>query len=466
MKKSIYPAVTISRMPAIATLLLLSIYGCTTPQLDPPSSITSDIASRIGAKPNWSDQVVDGAALHAAASLPVPNPLDEATAVAITINTSPDIARMIAETEAMRYEALDVSAPMNPMLNFATGIPLDSMGVVPIFAMLMVQIDELWKQPIRSASARDLYEAALLSLGAKAVTMASEVRSLWHEVGLRDEEYSWAMHDLELTDQLLAIARERFAVGESDGNAVAKAQAERVDAHQRSEVAQEMRATARLALMALMGRPMDTVEWTTGAPDATANHAIHGTLSSETAMIASLALSRLDVRAANARAKAAASKLQLAQRSRINQMQLGGGYDRAMQGDEGVGFALNVEIPIFNTGSWRIAKAQAEYRVAEIMAEKTRQTAIIELRSAWVKARAAENRHAALESDVLTPSIDIARRAKEAFEAGEGAERESIDAEHALNHVHLALTDLERERRTSRLGLSKAAGFLPAEEMP
>lgn len=466
MKTTTHSAIATSSVTTIATLLLLSICGCTPQQLAPPSSITSDIASRIGAKPNWSDQVVDGAALHAAASLPVPNPLDEATAVAITINASPDIARMIAETEAMRYEALDVSAPINPMLNFATGIPLDSMGVVPIFAMLMVQIDELWKQPIRSASARDSYEAALLSLGAKAMTMASEARSFWHEVVLRDEEYSWAKYDLELTDQLLAIARERFAVGEGDGNSVAMAQAERVDAYHRLELAQEMRATARLALIGLMGRPMDTVEWTAGAPDARANHAIHGTLTSETVMLASLALSRLDVRAANARAKAAASQLQLAQRGRIEQVQLGGGFERAMQGDEGVGFALNVESPIFNIGSWRIAKAQAEYRVAEIMAEKTRQTAIIELRSALVKARAAENRHAVLKSDVLTPSIDIARRAKEAFEAGEGAERESIDAVHTLNHVHLALTDLERERRTSRLGLSQAAGFLPAEEMP
>lgn len=455
-----------SNTAAIATVLLLSICGCATQQLDPPSSISSDIATRIGAKPNWNDGVLDGTALRDAASTPVPNPLDEAAAVAITIDASPDIARMIAETEAMRYEALDVSAPINPMLNFASGIPLDSMGIAPIFAMLLVQIDELWKQPIRSAAARDSYEAGLLTLGAKAMTMAGEARSLWHEVVMRDEEYSWAIHDLELTEQLMTIARERFAVGEGDGNSVAKAQAERVDAHHRVELAQEMRDTARLALMALMGRPMDTVEWKTGVFDAAANHAIHGTLTSETAMLASLALSRLDVRAANARAKAAASKLELAQRGRINQMQLGGGYERDMQGDESVGLALNVEIPIFNTGSWRIAKAQAEYRVAEILAEKTRQTAIIELRAAWVKARAAENRHAAVQSEVLTPSLEIARRAKDAFEAGEAAQRESIDAEHALNHAHLALTDLERERRTARLGLSKAAGFLPAEEMP
>ena len=171
MHNSIRVTVVLTALP----ILLLS--ACATPQMDLPVSVGPDIASRTGAQPTWSrdgaNTAPDANALHAAAVTDLPNPLNEVDAVAIALDASPDIARMLAETDSLRSQALEIATPLNPVLNFSSGVPLDSLGVVPIFAMLMVQIDELWKQPIRSESARDSYEAALLSLGAEAVKLAS-----------------------------------------------------------------------------------------------------------------------------------------------------------------------------------------------------------------------------------------------------------------------------------------------------
>jgi hypothetical protein len=50
--------------------------------------------------------------------------------------------------------------------------------------------------------------------------------------------------------------------------------------------------------------------------------------------------------------------------------------------------------------------------------------------------------------------------------AGELSQRDSMNSQHALALARLELTDLERQRRLSRLALSKAAGFLPMEEFP
>jgi outer membrane protein TolC len=459
------------RVTVVLTALpILFLSACAAPQMDLPVSIGPDIASRTGAQPTWSrdgaNPAPDANSLQAAAVTALPNPLNEVDAVAIALDESPDIARMLAETDSLRSQALEIATPLNPVLNFSSGVPLDSLGVVPIFAMLMVQIDELWKQPIRSESARDSYEAALLSLGAEAVRLASDARSLWHEVAMREQECALAANDFKLTEQLLTLARDRFVAGEGDGNSVANAQKEFADAHHRGQRATENLNTTRLALMAILGRAEATVDWSVGSADPAAKHALHATLAQEPALLNQLAESRLDVRAAQARAKAAQSKFQLAQRSRIGRVEIGAGAERTLENQNAIGVAANIEIPIFNTGSFRIDKAAADYRAASIIAEKVRQTAIIELRSALAKARSAQNIHDVSESSQVIPATETAKRANDAMLAGELSQRDSMNSQHALTLARLELTDLERQRRSSRLALSKAAGFLPMEEFP
>lgn len=459
------------RVTVVLTALpILFLSACTAPQMDLPVSIGPDIASRTGAQPTWSrdgaNPAPDANSLQAAAVTALPNPLNEVDAVAIALDESPDIARMLAETDSLRSQALEIATPLNPVLNFSSGVPLDSLGVVPIFAMLMVQIDELWKQPIRSESARDSYEAALLSLGAEAVRLASDARSLWHEVAMREQECALAANDFKLTEQLLTLARDRFVAGEGDGNSVANAQKEFADAHHRGQRATENLNTTRLALMAILGRAEAAVDWSVGSADPAAKHALHATLAQEAALLNQLAQSRLDVRAAQARAKAAQSKFQLAQRSRIGRVEIGAGAERTLENQNAIGVAANIEIPIFNTGSFRIDKAAADYRAASILAEKVRQTAIIELRSALTKARSAQNIHDVSESSQVIPATETAKRANDAMLAGELSQRDSMNSQHALALARLELTDLERQRRSSRLALSKAAGFLPMEEFP
>ncbi|MCE9619229.1 MAG: TolC family protein [Planctomycetes bacterium] len=452
-----------------SALALLLVAGCQTQPLEQPGSVGPDIASRAGVTPAWTkpDAVAIGAdALRSAATVALPDPLNEVEAVAIALDASPAIARMISETNALRAEAIDISAPQNPVLNFTSGVPLDSMSAVPIFAMLMVQIDELWKQPIRSESARDSYQSALLSLGASAVSLAAETRSAWHETALRDEERGLARHDLEITQRLLVMARDRFAAGEADGNTVAKAQAEYLDAHHRLARATEMHTAAQLSLMALLGRVEASTGWRTGVADPSSAHALFAEVTDEQSLLSQLASTRLDVRAAHARMHAAASKLELARRSRLNTIDLGGGFERDMEGDQAAMFSANIEIPIFNDGSARIAKAEAELATASIEAERVRQAAIIELRSALTRAFATEDRRNASAESLLAPSTETFKRAQAALAAGESSQRELIDAEHSLNHAKLEMTDLERERRAARLVLAKAAGFLPAEVMP
>ncbi len=459
------------RVTVVLTALpILFLSACAEPQMDLPVSIGPDIASRTGAQPTWSrdgaNPAPDANSLQAAAVTALPNPLNEVDAVAIALDESPDIARMLAETDSLRSQALEIATPLNPVLHFSSGVPLDSLGVVPIFAMLMVQIDELWKQPIRSESARDSYEAALLSLGAEAVRLASDARSLWHEVAMREQECALAANDFELTEQLLTLARDRFVAGEGDGNSVANAQKEFADAHHRGQRATENLNTTRLALMAILGRAEATVDWSVGSADPAAKHALHATLAQEAALLNQLAESRLDVRAAQARAKAAQSKFQLAQRSRIGRVEIGAGAERTLENQNAIGVAANIEIPIFNTGSFRIDKAAADYRAASIIAEKVRQTAIIELRSALAKAWSAQNIHDVSESSQVIPATETAKRANDAMLAGELSQRDSMNSQHALTLARLELTDLERQRRSSRLALSKAAGFLPMEEFP
>jgi outer membrane protein TolC len=179
-----------------------------------------------------------------------------------------------------------------------------------------------------------------------------------------------------------------------------------------------------------------------------------------------MADNRLDVRAAQAQANAAKSKVDLARRSRSNKLDVGAGFDRDMEGDQAVAFSANVELPIFNNGSARIGKAEAELQTANIEAERVRQTAIIELRRAMAQALASQEKRDMSADSLLAPSAETFKRAQLSADIGEGSRRDAIDAQHALNHAKLEMNDLERQRRGARLALAKAAGFLPAEALP
>ncbi len=454
----------------LIALPILFLSACAAPQMDLPVSIGPDIASRTGTRPAWSrdDASVtpDAQSLHAAAAVALPDPLNEVDAVAIALDSSPSIAKMISQTNALRAEAIDISTPANPVLNFTSGVPLSSMSAVPIFAMLMFQIDELWKQPLRSEAARDNYQSALLSLGASAVALAVETRVAWHEVAMRSEERDLAQSDLQITENLLAIARERFAVGESTGDAVAKSQAEFTDAHHRLAQAHDMLSAAQLTMMSLLGRAEASANWRTGAPDSSSDFTLHAPLSDEQKLLVAMADRRLDVRAAQAQASAAKSKVELARRSRSNKLDVGAGFERDMEGDQAAMVSANVELPIFNNGSARIAKAEAELQTADIEAERVRQTAIIELRRAMAQALASQEKRDVSAESLLAPSAETFKRAQLSADIGEGSRRDAIDAQHALNHTKLEMNDLERQRRSARLALAKAAGFLPTETLP
>lgn len=454
---------------AIIALTVFFVGGCATNTFEQPASLGADLQSRVGMAPGWTQpdaKVIDAQALQTAAAIALPNPLNEVDAVAIALDASPAIAKLISQTNALRAEAIDISTPSNPVVNFTSGVPLDSMSTVPIFAMLMFQIDELWKQPLRSEAARENYQAALLSLGASAVALAVETRVAWHDVAMRNEERNLAQNDLQITENLLAIARERFAVGESTGDAVAKSQVELTAAHHRMTQAREMLLSAQLSLMALLGRAQASTDWRTGAPDSSSAFAIHAPIADEQKLLAALADSRLDVRAVQARASAAKSKVELARRSRSNKLDVGAGFDRDMEDQQAVAFSANVELPIFNNGSARIDKAEAELQTANIEAERVRQAAIIELRGAMVKALAMQEKRDISAVNSLAPIAQTYTRAQLSADVGEGSRRDAIDAQHALNLAKLELNDLERQRRGARLGLAKAAGFLPAEVMP
>ncbi len=456
-----------TRFLALTIVVGVAIAGCTAPPLSHPTSVATDVAARTGSAPAWGDasapRTPTPQLLRDNSALAMPSPLSEAAAVGMTLDASPDVARLFAATAAMRAEALNDATPMNPALNFTSAVPLSAGAVVPVFAMLMVQIDELWKQPVRSDIARDTYEAALLALSAELVALATDARLKWHEVALRTEEVASASRAASTSAQLLLWEEERFSVGEADAESVAKARMAYALAHHRGELAAQALEESRLALMGLVGRADAANTWALGDPDASSQHALHGAIDSERALTDRLAESRLDVRAANARVKAAASRVLMAQRSRIGKFEIGAGWERSMEDMSGAGFAALVEVPLFNDGSHRVAKALADYDAAQIAAEKTRQTAVIELRVAYSKAHTRERMHDVGLEHAYSPTAEAVDRMRAALDSGEGSRRDLATAEREMHQAALDLNELERERRRARLDLVRTTGFLPAE---
>jgi outer membrane protein TolC len=447
-----------------SVLALIALAACTPPALKPPASMSDEVRARAGVDPAWQTSPAPTAeSLREASAQPLPSPLDESAAVAIALGASPEIGRLLTEAEALRAEALDSATPINPAINFTSAIPLGSMGVVPIFAMVMAQVDELWKQPIRSEAARDEYEAALLTLATEAIALSVDARTRWHEVVVREEETRLAAEDATHVAALLDHAQARFEAGEASLDDLASARTAVARAQQALTETSQGLADARLGLMGLLGRPAAAVDWTIGSADTLAEREIVGDLRDEAALIAQLPETRLDVRAALARARAAKSQLLLAMRSRLGKLELGAGWERTMENDEGAGFAAIVELPIFNDGSHRIAKAHAQWRAAEIAAESARQQAITQIRQALAKAHGAQTLHRIATDATLAQTAGSLSRVRARHETGEAATRDVVDAQHAYTLAAIEVSALERSRRQARIALIKSTGMLSVE---
>jgi len=218
----------------------------------------------------------------------------------------------------------------------------------------------------------------------RAVTLATEVRKAWVQAVAAVESVRYARQVMEAAAVSAELARRMAAAGNFNKLQHAREQSFQADAALNLARAEQWQTTSRERLTRLLGLWGGQIVFTLPErlPDPPAR------LDDRTQLEAIAIAQRLDVQGAKLAAERTARSLGLTRATRfINVLEVGTSRERSNEAPDKTGWEISLELPIFDTGSARLARAEAVYRQALNRAAETAITARSEVREAWSASR-------------------------------------------------------------------------------
>lgn len=395
------------------------------------------------------------------------SPLSADVAVRCALNENRMLRRALSEADRRTALFSDAQLPPNPTLSAAVGAPL-SMGVVPVVAMIGGQIDWLWKRDAIVGEADAQLRSVLLESATMVMATIVETRAAYVDAAAVSEQATLARRDEDVARRVLAAEESALATGQSTTSAVLRARMNAAEASNRVMSAEVARVETMTRLLEAIGRGDHHLKWILLARD-TASAVGECAMPvvpdpSDDAELARLVdTRRFDVRAALARAEGADARAALAATGRLPTLMLGGGYERDMEDDSAVMFALESRLPLFNDGRFLVAAAESDAAIARIDADRVRQRAVIDARRAAMEVLAADHHAVVLRDRTLAAFSALRSLLASSVDAGERAPVDLWRAEHQENHILLQLVQAERSRALAALSFERAlaGGRLP-----
>ncbi|MBM3408719.1 MAG: TolC family protein, partial [Betaproteobacteria bacterium] len=211
----------------------------------------------------------------------------------------------------------------------------------------------------------------------RAVTLATEVRKAWVQAVAAVESVRYARQVMEAAAVSAELARRMAAAGNFNKLQHAREQSFQADAALNLARAEQWQTTSRERLTRLLGLWGGQIVFTLPErlPDPPAR------LDDRTQLEAIAIAQRLDVQGAKLAAERTARSLGLTRATRfINVLEVGTSRERSNEAPDKTGWEISLELPIFDTGSARLARAEAVYRQALNRAADTAITARSEVR--------------------------------------------------------------------------------------
>lgn len=368
--------------PALALAALALLAGCTTVAPDGGFGAVADAShERIGARPALARDEAAARELDAAVRAELARPLDMDGAVRVALVNHPGLQATYWQVGIAQAELAQAARLHNPTLGFRR---LSGGGEVEIERGLSFDLAGILTMPLARRIEARRFERVRREVGAAIERHAADTRRAWVEAVAARQHLDYARQvnaaaeaGAELADRMaragniarLDLAREQLFHAES-GAALARA------------VQQETAARERLTrLLGLWGRDAGFTlpERLPELPAAPA----------ELPDIERIALERrLDVQAAKTEARATADSLGLTRTTRfINALELGYAGKSESGAPSSRGYELSIELPLFDWGGARVARAEAIYMQALQRVAETAVTARSEARESYLAYR-------------------------------------------------------------------------------
>ena len=172
------------------------------------------------------------------------------------------------------------------------------------------------------------------------------------------------------------------------------------------------------------------------------------------------AVERADVRAAAAEAEAARASLSLAQRERVPDVTLSGGYKYQADGFQGAVIGVSLPLPLWNRNQGAIAEAEASIAAAEAREELVRRRAESEIRRAWDVLRSLQERTRTLGETLLPESAGLLETARVSYAEGEMSLVELLDGADAYRSARETVNELLASYLIATYDMERATGRL------
>lgn len=291
--------------------------------------------------------------------LAAPLTLDRAIQIALINN--PELRARYAHLGLAAADVYDAGRLSNPLLS-ATQLSAGGEAHTQLTLGIAINFTDLLFMHARSKAAGAQFEAEKSAVAAAVLDLAAEVETAYRRC-TASAQIAALRTTLAQTAQASAdLAQRYFDAGNLKRGSLALEQASSAQAALQAESSALDRELARGDLQRLLGLSAAQTQWQLAEPLA----ALPAQDASLDQLLQLAADSRLDVVAARRHIDAVTARYGLARQERVlGKIEVGAERERDYDGSLHAGPKASVELPLFNWGSGRMARAQAELDIAE-----------------------------------------------------------------------------------------------------
>lgn len=370
---------------------------------------------------------------------------------------NPELRALEREVEAARQAAPQARAPDDPVVS------ITQWSIPSSFAI--GRADETWfgltqaipfpgTLALRGETAAARAAALEQMRQTRRVGLIAQVKRAYYRLALTDRMVALHREHEALIHQLVAIADERYALGQATQQDVLRGQLEQAELHNSLVRLERERAALAAALNATRDQ---TPESDLGLPELPPVRAV--TLEIEAVQRAAMQ-DRPDVRSARSALDESGLAERLARKERLPEFMLGLSYWDVHGGENRWMVEGRMSLPWIFSGKYdaRARQAAAEADRAEAQLAAARNQARLEATEAYLGVKAAERLVVAYQSGLLIQAEQALAAARIAYQAGRAEFMALIDAERALRELQLAAAEALFQFHDSLAALQQAVG--------
>jgi outer membrane protein, heavy metal efflux system len=290
-------------------------------------------------------------------------PLTPADAVTLAFLHNPSVRDVTARLGFAAADVYDAARLSNPVIGLTRLTSNDPAATIAqVTGTVALSFTDLLLLPTRKRFAEAQFEAAKLEVARAAQGLAADVETAWFTLAAAQQALALRQRVAQASQASADLAQRFYAAGNLNVRERALERGAAAQADLDVLAADAEVQAARSQLNRLMGLPAQRAEWKLAG-------ALPAPLANEDALDELVALAmtaRLDVAAARRSADAIADAYGLTRRTQLlGPVEVGYEVGRQFDNSREKGPSVSFELPLFNWGGGRVARAQAELDSAE-----------------------------------------------------------------------------------------------------